>query len=183
MMEDNTPCVISFYILAPWPIVAATFEVAHRLVEPNPKGTEAKPTADEYRATVYLQQQLPSEWGTNDPTSLGTIQMKANGDNTQIVITTTATYEKYWHLVMGHVNAQAEYMKRYQRLISGVSMNDAIEYYYRSRASGSNITLRAVAEQFSLSYEALKKHKQRYDAGGQWGSKKKASGDKNVPEK
>lgn len=49
---------------------------------------------------------------------------------------------------------------------------EAIEYYYRSRARGSKMTLKQAAELAGINYEVLKKHKQRYDAAGKWGSKK-----------
>jgi hypothetical protein len=52
------------------------------------------------------------------------------------------------------------------------SADDLIERYYRSRSQGSRVTLREIAEQYGFSYEALKKHKQRYDNAGKWGSKK-----------
>lgn len=50
--------------------------------------------------------------------------------------------------------------------------DEVIERYYRSRAAGARTTLRQLAEDTGLSYEALKKHKQRYDRAGKWGSKR-----------
>jgi hypothetical protein len=59
-------------------------------------------------------------------------------------------------------------------VIDDASDNDkAIEHYYRVLAAGGKTTLRKVAEETGISYEALRKHKQRYDATGRWGSKKK----------
>lgn len=51
------------------------------------------------------------------------------------------------------------------------SGEDVISRFYRARAQGSRITLRQLAEDTGFSYEALKKHKQRYDAAGKWGSR------------
>lgn len=53
-----------------------------------------------------------------------------------------------------------------------MTSDQAIEYYYRSRAAGSQKTLREVAEETGFNHGYLRQVKQRYDADGKWGSRK-----------
>lgn len=50
--------------------------------------------------------------------------------------------------------------------------DEAIEHYYRSRARGSDTTLKAVALKTGHSYSYLRKAKVTYDKAGKWGSTK-----------
>lgn len=54
-----------------------------------------------------------------------------------------------------------------------MSVNGAIEHYYRSKAAGGKITLRQVAAQTGYSYGYLRQCKMAYDAAGKWGCKKR----------
>jgi len=45
----------------------------------------------------------------------------------------------------------------------------AIEWYYRSRAAGSKITLKQVAERYNLSHDYLRQAKSAYDKAGRAG--------------
>lgn len=51
--------------------------------------------------------------------------------------------------------------------------NDIVETYYRRKAAGGKVTLKMLAEESGYTYAYLQKAKQRYDAAGRWGSKKR----------
>lgn len=83
-------------------------------------------------------------------------------------------YEKWWYDRFNQLYTTAREVSEL-RATHSTTPDEAIEHYYRSRAAGSRITLRQIAEDTNLSYEALRKHKQRYDARGGWGAKVKVA--------
>lgn len=114
------------------------------------------------------------------PRDLGSITLTVaqNGRATLVEIqaATIADLDGYWHDALNQLEAHAKEAQELRRS-QQTTTDDAVEFYYRSRAAGRRITIRQVAEQFNLSYDALLKHKQRYDAAGKWGSKKGQSED------
>jgi hypothetical protein len=98
----------------------------------------------------------------------------------EITPATAADLHDYWYPALNRLEShakEAQQMRRSQQ----ITADEAIEYYYRSRAAGGRkITIREVAERFRLSHTALLKHKQRYDAAGKWGSKKDTVSKENL---
>jgi hypothetical protein len=60
----------------------------------------------------------------------------------------------------------------YRRQMWKLNVDDAIERWYRSRARGSKLTLKDVAEMTGFSYSYVTKAKMEYDRRGGWGSKR-----------
>lgn len=89
----------------------------------------------------------------------------------EIMPATAADLQNYWYPAYNQLESLARAAQDLRKS-QQVTADEAVEYYYRSRAAGRRTTIRQVAERFSLSHAALLKHKQRYDARGGWGSKK-----------
>ena len=110
-------------------------------------------------------------------TPLGEMSFAPADGHTQVYITFAAKDADviaFWSDVETFLQSLARWA-RFTRQTAGQGWtpDEAIAYYYRSRAAGNKkITLKAVAELTGINYEALKKHKQRYDAAGKFGSKK-----------
>jgi len=93
--------------------------------------------------------------------------------NTVITGYGVASMRKRWTAVLEQVKDLATDARGIRQTVIGSRPEAAIEYYYRSRAQGSRITLREVAKATNFSEAYLRKIKVSYDKAGKWGSKHK----------
>jgi hypothetical protein len=124
-------------------------------------------------ATVSVAEELPEQSAV---APLGEMAFIPGDGRTQVYVTFaahTAEVAAFWSTVRTFLEKLARQARSHRQTAGrGMTPDEAIEWYYRSKAAGRKITLKQVAGLTGMNYEALKKHKQRYDAAGKWGSKK-----------
>ena len=77
----------------------------------------------------------------------------------------------YWGRILGFLIRASNAVAVHQRRTWPTTADGAIEHYYRSKARGSRISLKDVAEMTGFSEAYLRKRKVSYDRDGKWGSK------------
>jgi hypothetical protein len=106
---------------------------------------------------------------------LGTVTTTRNDTETTMTIEPAEGEQNYWRTIEAGIEIFAAEARGKRWIMDGLTADELIERYYRARAAGDRkMTLRRLASsQHKYSYTALQKHKQRYDARGGWGSKRR----------
>ncbi len=108
---------------------------------------------------------------------LGTLTIAGDETKLQTVVRIECpdAYEGQWRGVVAGIERLAQNARDLRRWAYGYGSTpeEAIEFYYRSKAAGGKITLGQIAEAIGKSEKRLRNIKVEYDRAGKWGSKKK----------
>lgn len=135
-----------------------------------PAGKVLAPGGNEWEAYAFAYDD------PYDDTLLWHVTARGNSTSTTIHVTAPPEQEQEWRDRLDIVRTIANEAQQGRQRAGKAPGDQAIEYYYRSRAAGSKITLQQVAGEFNLSPNYLRKRKVEYDRLGMWGSKGRAKG-------
>jgi hypothetical protein len=119
--------------------------------------------ADGWEGTPAMEQ---------DGQQLGTIRFTEAKSTTKVRIVAPSAFQSYWDEIMGELFQHAHAAQGRRRIAWGSTPEGLVEYYYRSRARGSRVTLKQIADQTGFNYDYLRKVKARHDRAGKYGSRK-----------
>jgi hypothetical protein len=149
-----------------WNVGAAFVQLAAYL----PDTYHPRPTAPsgairgEYRVMVH--------GGISGSGELGEAIFTGNDGRTDITIRPANTASiGYWQRAVERLRMFVETARDLRRDALGPSGEEVIELYYRSKAAGGKVTLKALAEQYGFNRKYLSNVKRAYDARGGWGAK------------
>jgi hypothetical protein len=153
-----------------WWLVTAAFEMIANKLPPYPDifsmGTSVE------RELKHIRYSAIADSPDGSYVSVGIITFRLKGNSTEVETRSDSEeFISYWRNILEALSAFVAATTRIRQAYE-LTADDVVERYYRSRAAGSRTTIKQLAEQYGFSYESLKKHKQRYDAAGKWGSRK-----------
>jgi hypothetical protein len=104
----------------------------------------------------------------------GYLSLNANDDKSSetklFIEDLLGNHREYWQAIVKELERFVLRLHEGRRQHAKTA-EDIIEIYYRSRAAGSKVTLRELAEQYGFNSKSLSNAKRVYDARGGWGSK------------
>jgi hypothetical protein len=150
--------------ISDWWWIAAAAAIQARRRAPQGVTWRDDFTDDGYRIDGYTESQ--------DFAVLSIIFAK-QGNGTRITMFELPAWAGFWRPIFEEEVNPLELRAHDIRRTAEPSAEEVIERYYRSRAQGSRITLRQLAEETGFSYSYLRTVKAAYDAAGGWGSKSK----------
>jgi hypothetical protein len=161
-MSERPPHEIIAIVPGDWPWIYAAFLTLRTLIVPHPQHQLGRDLGSNgYRTTIYRS--------AGDP--VGTIEITGTPGETDIVAAPANPLNPedvaYWQEIVKRLQSFASIRRHV-----GPTADEMIEMFYRRKAQNPRATLKAFADENLWNYEALKKHKQRYDTAGKWGSKK-----------
>ena len=164
-MGDEPIDEISAVVAGGWSWMYAAFLMLHKLIAPYPQHYIGRDLGNSgYRITVYR----------SPGSAIGIIDITGSSSET-VISARPATHAdaEYWREIVKRLRGFASIRREVEP-----TPDEMIEYFYRRKAQDPRTTLRKVADENLWSYEALKKHKQRYDKARKWGAR-----GLNVPQK
>ncbi len=101
-----------------------------------------------------------------------TVLINGAESKTVIVITQRNPESNHlWEEVKKQLEDMAAHAREMRRECGIMTGYEVVEIYFRSRAAGSKVTLKQLAQQYGFNYKYLSNVKSTYEKQGGWGSK------------
>jgi hypothetical protein len=95
--------------------------------------------------------------------NLGTITITGDKERTRIHIVAAANARDYWQEIVAILQRSTRLADRYKRTMVGLTIDQALDEYYRLLDSGIKRSLKEIASEVGVSYAYLRKRKVAYD--------------------
>jgi hypothetical protein len=106
-------------------------------------------------------------------TNRAVVKFLAKGPHTQVIVYTgPGAYEGFIDM-LHQLETFSDQVRTMRHAASGLTAEEVINRYYRSRAAGGKVTLQQLADEHGFNRSYLRAAKMEYDKAGKWGSKKK----------